>query len=245
MPRRVRLGARISCGALLLVWPLLAQEGPVDKFLIRMAGIRVGAEEYRISKDASGYKVTSRIPLYELTSSPMIAIQQQQLAPDWSLTQYTLKLSTPGQRRTAEAWRDGGKVQMRVTSGENIRSDATQLRPRTIVLDNFVASHYQILLDAIADGGKDDQNWWVLVPQNLVAVPGKLTVNGQSEGGLSGKPVQVRSYTLHFGEMVVQIWAEAGTNKLMRVLQPAQGLEMIREGFELTSTCPGTAKPQD
>ena len=139
-----------------------------------------------------------------------------------------------GQPQTIEAWRDGQQVQMRATVGGQAPTKAVPLTPHTLVLDNLIASHYQVLLHSLGGKVEGSKAWSMLVPQRLAAVQGKLTAGPVETGKLNGKPVRVRRYSAELGNVLVEFWGEAGTNKLMKIYVPVQDVNLIREGFALT-----------
>jgi hypothetical protein len=221
-----------TCVVALASTYLLAEEA-TNKFKIRVGGAGLtGSEEYQIEKTAAGYRLTSKTHL-EQAGGAMEMTQEQTLGADWSLERYKLEAMVGGQPQTIEAWRDGQQIQMRVSAGGQTPTQTAPFGPRTLVLDNLVTSHYQILLNRLAGKAEGNEEWSMLVPQRLAAVRGKLAAAQPETATLDGKPRQVRKYTLELGNVLVEFWAEADSNRLMRVFVPAQDVELVREGFAL------------
>lgn len=222
----------LCCLAVVVAGALLAQE-PANKFRISVGGGAVtGTEEYRIEKTGDGFRVTSASRLNQ-PGRPMELTQVQTLTVDRGLVRYTLQAKVAGQQQTIEAWREGEQIQMRVAAGGQSQSKSVELRPRTLVLDNLIASHYQVLLDSIGGEVAGNEDWWFLVPQRVAAVQGKLAAAGEETGTLEGNSLRLRKYTLEMGGVLVEFWAEASTHKLMRIAVPLQKVELVREDFAL------------
>jgi dienelactone hydrolase len=160
--------------------------------------------------------------------------QEQTLTTDWGVLRYKLEATIAGQRQTIEAWQDGKQVHMQVEVGGQRQNKRTELRPHTLVLDNLIASHYQILLNSFSGTVTGNEEWWMLVPQRLAAIAARLDEAGEEAGTLNGQTLKLRKYTLDLGGTLVEFWAEAETNKLMRIFVPVQEVELMREGFALT-----------
>lgn len=232
MWKKCLFGLFLYCFGELFGGGLAAQE-PVNKFLIRIRGGAIsGTEEYRIEKAEHGFRLTSKTQLKQ-PSGPTEITQELRLTPDLNLVRYRLKGQSGGQPQTIEAWREGRQIAMRLTEGKQSRSQRSELRPRTLVLDNLLASHYQILLDRLAGKVEGNENWWLVVPQRLAAVQGRLAVGSEEAGTLHGQSVWVRKYTLALVGTRVEFWAETSTNQLMRVIIPEEKVELVREGFVL------------
>jgi hypothetical protein len=204
-----------------------------NMFRIRVGkGIITGTEEYQLEKVSDGYRLTSKTHLEQAGHSTDLT-QEQTLGPDWGLVRYKLEAAVAGQQQTIEAWRDGQEIKMQAAAGGQSQSKSVEFRPHTLVLDNLITNHYQVLLNSFAGKVEGNESWWLLVPQRLAAVPGKLTDAGEATGTLGGRKLHLRKYTLEVASLLVEIWAEAETHKLMRVLIPLQDVEQVREGFAL------------
>jgi len=206
---------------------------PPEKLRISIAGGAItGWEEYRLEKGTDGYRLTSKMRF----GPPGREIEQTQelaLGPAWDLLRYKLESQMGGQSETIEAWREGEQVEMRASGPGQSRSGAAPVRPRTLVLDNLVFSQYQVLLDSVARKVTGSEELWALVPQQVTAVPGKLAAVGEEAATLGGQSIRVRKYTLELASVLLEIWTQADTNRLMRVYVPVQRVEAAREGFAL------------
>lgn len=106
----------------------------------------------------------------------------------------------------------------------------------------MVASHFQVLLNAIASDKEGKPEWRCLVPQARLAIEARLRETQNESGTLNGNTIHVRKYTLQAGNIVKEFWAEADTYRLMRIFVPMQEVEMVREGFVLTPAAADSAK---
>jgi len=212
---------------------LSAQEtNETNKFLIHVGSRLTGTEEYTITKSAEGVRLTGKSQL-EAGGQPMDFTEEQTLAPDLSLLRYRLDVSRATGVQSVEAWRDGQTIQMKASAGGQERTGTVPFDPNVIVLDNLITAHFQMVLNSI--GGKPPGNspWTFLVPQVLKTASGKVAMEGEEQGTLTGKPIVVKKYTIELPGVLEELWAEAGTNRLMRVSVPLQNVELVREGFAL------------
>jgi uncharacterized protein len=203
----------------------------MNRFRLQVGASMSGTDEYTIARTADGFVVAgnSRRTAGGQTIEMKLG---QSLAPDRSLRRYALQTTTPSGQQTADALRDGGTVEMKVVATGSPRSRKVPFTPGAVLLDNLVTAHFQLLLDQI--GGKPPtEPMTFLVPQALVAVPGKVALEGEEAGTLDGKPVRVKKYSIELPGVLELVWAEAETNLLMRVEVPLQKVEMVREGFAL------------
>lgn len=203
------------------------------RFQINVAGGALrGTEEYTLTPIApEGWQVISRSDLVR-GGVTMEVVQSAMLPPTFILGHYRLTVNAGGSQ-IIEAWREGDTVRMRAGAGGAERTAAVPADNRTLLLDNLLASHFQLLLlrwtgetDAARQG-----EWRFVVPQALTSVTGKLAVTGEEDGVLGGAPVRVRRYTLEAGGNVVEIWATATDHRLLRATVPLQRVELLREGF--------------
>lgn len=203
----------------------------MNRFRLQVGASMSGTDEYTIARTADGFVVAgnSRRTAGGQTIEMKLG---QSLAPDRSLRRYALQTTTPSGQQTADALRDGGTVEMKVVATGSPRSRKVPFTPGAVLLDNLVTAHFQLLLDQI--GGKPPtEPMTFLVPQALVAVPGKVALEGEEAGTLDGKPVRVKKYSIELPGVLELVWAEAEANLLMRVEVPLQKVEMVREGFAL------------
>lgn len=151
------------------------------------------------------------------------------LAADRTLVRY--KLEVPGQ--TIEAWRDGDSNQVKASAGGQSQGKTSPFTAATVVADNLVSAHLQLVLDRVAASSDAIVPMTVLVPQVMAAIPGKVTKGAEESATLNGKAIRVRKYSFEVANVLEEMWAEVGTNSLMQVTVPMQQVEVVREGFAL------------
>ncbi len=197
-------------------------------FRIRVGSALTGTEEYRISASADGVHVAGTLHIVR-AGTPVEVTHDETLAPDRTLVRY--KLETSGQ--VIEAWRDGDQIQMKVSAGGQTQTRSASFTAASIVLDNLVTAHVQVLLDFLGGSREPTVSLLAVVPQALAAIPGKVTRGGEASASLAGKAIRVRKYTLEVASVLEEFWADTTSNRLMRITVPVQDVEIVREGFLL------------
>jgi len=206
----------------------VAQEA--NMFRIRVGSALTGTEEYRITSGPDGYHVSGASHLLR-GGSPWEVTHDATLAADRTFVRY--KLEVAGQ--VIEAWRDGDQVQIKASAGAQSQSKTVPFTAATVLVDNLVTAHLQVLLDRIAGSSEPTQPITFLVPQAMAAIPGKVSRADEEPASLDGKALRVRKYTIEVANVLEEMWAEIGTNRLMRVTVPVQNVEIVREGFALAA----------
>lgn len=227
---------RTKKGILLLALLIAAVTAAADeknKFIVRVNGEPIGTEEYSITTDQKGYKVKSVASAKE-PGRIKRTDQEQLLEPDFTLKRYSLMSAEIEGIRAVEANREKDKIRVRLRSPQREpQTFSIPLAARIIVLDNMVVSHYQVLLDSF-QGQPPAPNYGFLVPQSLTLEPGGVTqMPREQQGTFNGKEISVRKFSINAGGLIIECWAEAANNRLMRVWVPTQKVEFIREGFSL------------
>jgi len=219
--------------------PAFSQESK-NRFLIEVrGGALAGSEEFQIEKTDTGYRLTGKSTLNQMGRESELK-HEETLRPDWSFERYRLQASMLGRTQIIEASLDGEQVKLRAGMGEESKAQTVPLRPRAVVLDNLVVGHFQILLNLISRNAVAEGEIYALVPQALAGVTGRLSAPQDDTGTLNGKSIRLRKYTLVLANVLEEFWAEAESNRLMRVTVPIQNVEIVREGF--TAAIPAESK---
>ena len=213
---------------LLVAATALAQDSNV--FRLRVGTAMTGNEEYQIAKSADGYRLTGKVHTVR-PGATLDFTHELVLASDRTLVRY--KLEVAGQ--AIEAWRDGDSIQAKVSAGGQSQTKTFPFSPATVVADNLVSAHLQLVLDRVAASSDAVVPLTVLVPQAMAAIPGKVTRGAEEPATLNGKAVRVRKYSLEVANVLEEMWAEVATNRLMQVTVPMQQVEVVREGFALAA----------
>jgi pimeloyl-ACP methyl ester carboxylesterase len=202
-----------------------------ERFQIKAGRALTGSEEYEIVATKGGFRVTGKSTL-QRPGGEMTLSEQTDLSPAWDFVRYTLTVgsaNTPAQ--SVEAWVENGQVQMKAGVGAQFQNAQAVLKPHTVVLDNLVTAHFQVLLDSLGPTPPASLTLWVLVPQRLSALPAAFSTEKDEDGSLDGKPLHLHKYMLAIGSVTEYFWAEASSHRLMRVSVPGQQVEITREGF--------------
>jgi uncharacterized protein len=218
--------------AAMLAAALATTQQPPERFQVTVARtVLTGTEEYRVTRTPQGTRITGTLSSRRQGAS-VTGTQEETLGPSGDLIRYRLDVTVAGGAQTVEAWRDGDSVRMRAAAGGQSREHAVPYVARGLVLDNLVVSHFQVLLDRLASAPAGGE-WRLYVPQAFTAIT--ATTSGptpDSAGGtLDGRPIALRQYVLQAGGNLINVWAEAATNRLMRVTVPIQQVEITRDGF--------------
>jgi pimeloyl-ACP methyl ester carboxylesterase len=194
-----------------------------------------GTDEYTIVKSADGYKIAGNTNL-KTSNGPMTFMHSEEVAPDWTMISYKLVATGNGASQSVELIRIGDHITAAAKVGEQTVPKEIAWKPNTLVLDNFIAAHFQVLLNAIAAAKPESKsNWNLIVAQRLTEAFGKVNPKTETASGtLDGKQISLKKYSLELGGLLVEIWADAASNQFMRAYIPLQQFEIAREGFELT-----------
>jgi len=195
-----------------------------------------GKEGYQVLATPQGFTVTSHLWVAE-GELPVFSQVEETLGPDWSLKRYTFTGVVGGIDQKMEAWVEGDKIHMQMSSGRMNPHRAVDVRPNTVVLDNFVPTHFQVLLNQFASvmaktPGMNSEEVYLVVPQKLLALNGTLSRSGTDTGILNGKEVEVTKYVLRMPAATAQIWAD-GKNQVLGVYFDRSDIEYLRAGFDL------------
>ncbi len=196
-------------------------------FRMTVGSVVASTEEYQIARAADGYRVTGNLHT-ERPGASVDATHDETLAPDLTLVRYRLEA---GGTQVIEAWRDGDNIQMRVAAGARQQTKVVPFTPSSVVIDNSVTAHLQVVLDRMAATAESPASMTFIVPQVLAAIPGTVTRGAVEAGTLGGKPIRVRKYLLRVANMIEELWADDATGRLVRVAIPMQKVEILRDGF--------------
>ncbi len=211
----------------------LAAQDTLQKFhySIKPANIS-GTDTYTITKTETGYRVAGTS---QMTSArgPIVMNHTEVLGPSWDLKEYRFSAQVGGQAQNVDVLRKGDTITMTADTGGQFIPKDVAWKPNTIVLDNFIAAHYQVLLNVLADQNPTAATQWqLIVPQRLNA--GMGTIDSKTDtatGTLDGKPIALKTYSVELGGSLIQVTADTATNQLMRVQVPLQQFDMTRDGF--------------
>ncbi len=214
----------VAATILLLTANAVAQE--TNKFRVRVRSALTGNDEYQVTKGVDGYHSTGKLHT-ETAGRSLDTTHELTLTLDLKLARYKLQA---GGTQVIEAWREGDNIQMKASAGAQSQTRTVPFTPSTLVLDNMITGHFQLLLDSIAAEPGTSYSRTFLVPQALSAIDGKISRVGDETGTLGDKSIPVRKYTVQVASSLAEFWAD-DAGRLMRVYIPVQDVEMVREGF--------------
>lgn len=204
-------------------------------FTIKSANIS-GTDVFTITKTESGFHVAGTATV----NSPghqNVLTHSQDLDPAWALKEYRLTLTVGNDPQhpnvqNVDVLRKDDSITLTVDANGQLVPKDLPWKPNTIVLDNFILAHYQVLLNAVAAAGANvPADWQVLVPQRIAALSAKLVAKPDpGTGTLDGKAVTTKLYSLEIGSSLIEITADSN-NQLMRMQVPLQNFDALRDGF--------------
>ena len=214
----------------------LAQEAPQTfHFQIKSANLS-GTDVFTITKTESGFHVAGTATV----NSPghqNVLTHSLDLDPAWALKEYRLSVRIGDDPQhpnvqNLDVLRKDNSITLTVDANGQLIPKELSWKPNTIVLDNFILAHYQVLLNAVgAAGANIPADWQVLVPQRMTALSAKLVARPDpGTGTLDGKPVTTKIYSLEIGSSLIEITADSN-NQLMRMQVPLQNFDALRDGF--------------
>lgn len=200
-------------------------------FTMDMGAGDKGTETYKLVSEKSRHLLTSTVHLRKY-GEPIVSEQQQELTADWRPVRYFLKTRMAKEERATQASVTSGKIQMRSSSGSDVKDKTLDLRSPAVVFDNVVPSQFQILMNEYnAFHVKQPLEFQMLAPQVMAEFSGTLVMAGKDKGALNQRPVELRRYALTSRGMNLAIWTDT-RGQLMRVSLPKKA-EFVREGFKM------------
>jgi dienelactone hydrolase len=195
-----------------------------------------GKEGYQFQRTADGFTLTSHLWVAE-GELPVFSQVEETLGPDWSLKRYTFNGVVGGINQKIEAWVDGDKIQMQMTSQRMNPHRTVDLKPNTVVLDNFVPTHFQCLLNQFTAAtaktpSMNSEEVYLVVPQKLLALDATLSRAGSDTGILAGIEVSVRKYVLKMAAGSAQVWTD-DRNRVLGAYFDQADIEYLHAGFAL------------
>jgi pimeloyl-ACP methyl ester carboxylesterase len=209
----------------------LAQEAPQRfHFEIKNANIS-GTDEYTITKTADGFHISGNVKA-SMPGREILMTHSQDLDSSWMLKEYRLSVRAGAEVQNVNALRKGDTITLTLDAKGQLVPKDIAWKPNTIVLDNSILAHYQVLLNILrAQTSTTPTDWQVLVPQRMTAAMAKLQAHPDTgNGALDGKPVTTKTYSLEIGALLIEITADSN-NQLMRVQVPLQHFDALRDGF--------------
>jgi pimeloyl-ACP methyl ester carboxylesterase len=133
-----------------------------------------------------------------------------------------------------------GPMRVRATPGEggwklDVGESATKTFPAdasTIVLDNNLPSHFDLLCRDLVAAGSTEASYTTLVPQVLSSVPLLAQRDAAGRGSLGGTPVETVSYRLDVANLLIELACRKGDGALLAASVPVQSVRYRRKGYE-------------
>jgi len=249
-PDKSRLPARH------LLWPLLAvtaaaalflgerwtvHDAPGTTFEVWYEGERLGEERmtYRAEPER-GYAVLSTVSDLKTGHRSIHVMSEARFSlPGLVLRRY--HLTNTGQMSMAEFTLTREDGHFRLTTGGSAGGRDLQLPAGddTLLLDNNIAAHYQLLAWRWWRGDRGPFTCSVVVPQTGRLFEAHIEPGGSREARLGGRRVSARWLRLTMGPLRAQVWVDEATGDLLEVdLQSKARGRYRRLGLQWPSPAP-------
>ena len=203
-------------------------------FEVWLEGKSLGQEQmlYNTDREAGTARLTTSSEL-ELPYGTMHVDSEAGFSlPDLVLTRY--RVTNTGQMCLAEFALDRQDDHFQFTTGGSVGGRDSELpaEPGTALLDNNIASHYQLLAWRWQASPGGTLTCPVVVPQVGKVFEGTVTLGATSAATLDGREVVARCLHVSVGPLTADAWVEEDTGDLLRVvLQGKHPAEYRRVGL--------------
>ncbi len=208
-------------------------------FGIFVRGRRVGTETFSIHQksDLSVISVQQKIEDGDAKASQS---SEMQVASNGDLRRYEWHEASPEKAQTTVEYKDQFLVENIVLGSAKPVERAFILPASTIILDDFF-THREVLLWrylASSCGGTigpkgcklETAKFGVLIPRQQASGMVALSYQGKEKMALQGAERELDHFTLQTEEQTWSCWAEnTYPFRLMRILVPSEGIEVIRD----------------
>ncbi len=227
----------VSALVIALAFGALAAAQETHKYILTIAQVVNGTEEFSVTKTAQGFAVAGKSHL-AAPGDTIDMVSDQLFDKKWAPIRYKLDVNKSGEKQAVTAVRKGDQIEITVSAGGEEKSQSVPFGPRTYLMDNLIVNHLYALLQAVGGKAAGNEKVRIAVPQAMSEPEADFTEVGEEQGTLNGKSITVKKFTLTIGQVALEIWAQKETNTLMRVSVPMQQLEIRHEGF-----APGAPTP--
>lgn len=190
------------------------------RFEVLVGGKRLGEEEGTYQEDARGTtaRLTTRSTLTVLAGPMTVASEAEFALPDFTLTRY--RATESGKMCLSEFTleRQGGTLAFTTSGSAEGRKLELTAPPNTVLLDNNIAAHYQLLARRWKLITARGSTFSVVVPQAGKVFEATLTPGEERQGQLAGRRVLARGLALTFGSLQADLWVAEETGDLLDVL---------------------------
>ncbi len=215
---------------------LAAEPKPApDVYETLLAGTVVGTETATRTVTPTGGKLKSRIDL-TVPQGAIGFVQEASLdGTGTRITSYRCDIEAGGVVQRVRAVRDskGWTVDAGLAAAPEPQATKTfPAGPSTLVIDNNMASHLDLLCRDLARSGAPPASVTAIVPQALAAIPGKITSLGESAGKLDGASVTAVEWRLEMANVLIDLDCRKGDGAFLGGKVPIQKAEYRRKGYE-------------
>ncbi len=208
-------------------------------FGIFVRGRRVGTETFSVQQKSDSSIIAAQLKI-EDGNERANQHSELQLASNGDLRHYDWHETIPEKAQATVIYKDEFLVET-VTSGPGKPVErAFMMPPSTVILDDFF-THRQILLwrylatfcgpTVTPQGCKlEPAKFGVLMPREQATIMVSVTYNGKEKLAVHGAQQELDRFTLQTDEKTWTFWLQGSYPfKMVRVLVPADGVEVLRD----------------
>ena len=203
------------------------RDGEVGSEAVRKAVFEVWLEGKNLGQEQMLYDADREAGTARLTTSSELKLPYGTMhvhseagfsLPDLVVTRY--RVINTGRMSMAEFALDRQDDHFQFTTGGSVGGRESELpaEPGTALLDNNIASHYQLLAWRWRAGPGGRLTCPVVVPQAGKVFEGTVTLGATSAATLDGREVVARCLCVTVGPLTADVWVEESTGDLLRVV---------------------------
>ncbi|RPJ85141.1 MAG: hypothetical protein EHM13_01975 [Acidobacteria bacterium] len=208
--------------------PAAAQEPA--RFTVFVQGRAIGTEQVTVARVEGGFLVSGSgavaPPVDTVTKKYEIRYDEQ-----WNPVEASLEGVVRGQPVSIRTSFSGGTASSQISQGTQASSKTDPVSAGAIVLLNQAVTSYEALAARSASLRPGDKLPVYVLPQR--ELPVRLGSVTDERIQTPGQLVMARRYHLIFenpsGELAFELWADASSRRLLRVLVPTERYEVVRE----------------
>jgi pimeloyl-ACP methyl ester carboxylesterase len=210
-------------------------------------GKPLGTEDMTLVTTEAGRAITGTAHLTLPNGTSGTLTQDLETKQDGTPVSYRLDVDFPGQQVTIKttAGESGYAVALFAKGGADpLKTQDVPAKPPVVLLDNTIASHFDLLTRRLSDLGPDQERTYTfLVPQVGQALAGTVKRMADGKGTLEGKAISTRGYRVTIATVAMDIVASAVDGAMLEVDVPIQQLVITRQDFAAVKTSATAGSP--
>jgi pimeloyl-ACP methyl ester carboxylesterase len=214
-----------------------AQAGAESNFTVFLQGVPIGTERTTVASAPDSHTITGSGGVGAPLNVQTIRLEMK-YDGEWKPIELTLEAIIAGRRNTLNTKFAGTLATSAITQGELTTTKTDTVAPDAIVLPNPFFSAYEALSARLGTAKPGSELRAYLAPQAEIAI--HYATVSEERIQTPGRTIVARRHTASFatanGPVVVEIWGEQDTGRLLRLRIPAQQLEVVRQDLSSVAT---------